>query len=85
MVCPDCHSGYMLQHNMPELQARKWVKCSICGFCCKEVDLVQFYKKDPSERNFTGKLSPQETTLSTETETQRRDRGTESGDQDDGS
>jgi transcription elongation factor Elf1 len=36
MVCPDCKTGYMLSHPEDEQAAKKWLKCTICGFCCKE-------------------------------------------------
>lgn len=45
MICPDCYLGYMQRHEEYQLQHIGWLKCPLCAFCCKEVDLVQ-YRKD---------------------------------------
>jgi len=50
MICPHCHLGYMLQHPEHSMSQLKWLKCTTCKYCCKEDELVLYYKEDQATR-----------------------------------
>jgi len=42
--------GNMLQHPEDYYKYRQWLKCVTCNYCCKENDLVQYYKEEEATR-----------------------------------
>ena len=62
MICPNCNTGYMLQHQ--EEQYFEWVKCDICRYTCKGKELVSYYKSEKTKRTLPRKQIAESEALS---------------------